>query len=42
MHLQTQKSGNLGLVGMFKTVVKNEGFKGLYAGLSAAQLRQVY
>lgn len=41
VHLQTQQSGKISLVGQVKTVVKSEGILGLYAGLSASLLRQL-
>ena len=40
VHLQTQQEARLGMLQMGVRVVKNEGFLGLYAGLSASLLRQ--
>ena len=41
VHLQTQQSGNMRLVGMGVHVVRNHGPLALYNGLSASLLRQV-
>jgi len=41
VHLQTQQKVQLGLVGMGKQVVKNEGILGLYNGISASIGRQM-
>ncbi|KAL8603570.1 hypothetical protein ACOMHN_022522 [Nucella lapillus] len=41
VHLQTQQSGNIGLVQMGLRVVKGDGILGLYNGLSASILRQL-
>lgn len=41
VHLQTQQSGNMRLVGMGVHVVRNDGFLALYNGLSASLLRQL-
>lgn len=40
VHLQTQQSGKMGLVGMGVKVVKSDGPLALYNGLSASLLRQ--
>ena len=41
VHLQTQQKAKEGLVSMGIKVFKNEGFIGLYNGVSASILRQV-
>lgn len=41
VHLQTQQKATEGLVSMGIKVFKNEGFLGLYNGVSASILRQV-
>ncbi|KAF6024535.1 hypothetical protein EB796_017155 [Bugula neritina] len=41
VHLQTQQKAQLGLVGMAKQVVRNEGVLGLYNGISASVGRQM-
>ena len=41
VHLQTQQKATEGLVAMGVKVYRNEGFLGLYNGVSASILRQV-
>ena len=41
VHLQTQQSGKISIVGQTIKIVKNEGILGLYAGLSASLVRQL-
>ena len=41
VHLQTQQSGNIGLLKMGVKVFRSDGAMGLYNGLSASLLRQV-
>ena len=36
VRLQINEGANVGVVGTFKTLVRNEGARGLYSGLSAA------
>jgi solute carrier family 25 (mitochondrial oxoglutarate transporter), member 11 len=40
VRLQINEGANVGAVGTFKNLVKNEGARGLYSGLSAAAARQ--
>ena len=41
VHLQTQQEGKVGMGKMAMTVVRSQGFLGLYNGLSASLLRQI-
>ena len=41
VHLQTQQKVQQGLVGMGVHVVRNQGLRGLYNGLTASLSRQV-
>lgn len=41
MHLQTQQHGKLGIAEMTMKIIRSDGIRGLYNGISASLLRQV-
>lgn len=42
VHLQTQQQAQFGMVGMGIRVFQTDGLRGLYNGISASLLRQVF
>uniref|UniRef100_A0A0R3RPW5 Mitochondrial dicarboxylate carrier n=1 Tax=Elaeophora elaphi TaxID=1147741 RepID=A0A0R3RPW5_9BILA len=41
VHLQTQQHGRVGIVEMTRTIIRSDGIRGLYNGISASLLRQM-